>query len=356
MPERKAPAKIRKPSAATAKQEMLAAYQEVIGDLDARRDAEMKPEEKIAEKAKKAAVAAADELTTERIAKDLAALKSEIVRTLAGMGDRLEAEVSRYQEIKRAIEAKERELQEIYEIQKSASTLAALLEVQQQKREEFEQEAAANKEALAAEIERTQAEWAEARAAHDVELKEQQAAEKKAREREREEYDYRFKREQQLAREKFEDEKARAERDLEARKAEMEATLAEREKAVAAREGELAQLRTQADGAAKALDEAVARAVKEAVARTQQEAGNREQLIQKQFDGEKNVLLARIDALERTAKDQAAQIVKLTQSLEKAYSQVQDIAVKSVEGVSRAKAQAQAEQLAAEQSRKGQEK
>jgi len=356
MPEKKAPTKTRKPSAATAKQKMLTAYQETIGDLDAQRDAEMKPEDKIAEKARKTAVAAADDLTTERIARDLAALKSEIVKTLAGIGDRLEAEASRYQEIKRAVEVKERELQEIYEIQKSASTLAALLEVQQQKKEEFEQDLAAKRESLAAEMEQTRAAWVEEKARHDAELKEQQAAEKKAREREREDYEYRFKREQQLAREKFEDEKARAERDLQTKKVELETTLAEREKAVAAREAELAELRAQADGAAKRLDEAVARAVKEAVARAQQAAENREQLMQKQFDGEKNVLLARIDALEKTAKDQAAQIVKLTQSLEKAYGQVQDIAVKSVEGVARAKAQAQAEQLAAEQSRKSVEK
>lgn len=169
-------------------------------------------------------------------------------------------------------------------------------------------------------------------------------------------YLYRFKREQQLAREKFEDEKARAERDLQTKKADLEAKLAEREKTIATREGELVELRKQADGAKKLLDEAVVRAVKEAVARAQQETGNHEQLLQKQFDGEKNVLLARIDGLEKTVKDQAAQIAKLTQSLEKAYGRVQDIAVKSVEGVSRVKAQAQAEQLAAEQGRKGQEK
>ena len=59
---------------------------------------------------------------------------------------------------------------------------------------------------------------------------------------------------------KFADEKARGERDLQAKKADLEAALAERE-------GELAELRTQADDAAKALDDTVARA--------QQEAGNR---------------------------------------------------------------------------------
>jgi len=351
MPEKKT-AKTKRSSAATAKQEMLAAYQEAVGELDTQREAEMKPEEKIAERARKAAVAAGDELTTERIAKDLAALKSEIVKTLAGIGDRLEAEVGRYQELNRAVEVKEKELQEIYEIQKSASSLAALLEVQQRKRDEFEAEMAARKDELTAEIEGLRAQWVEEQQQHEAGMKEQQAAEKKQRDREREEYDYRFKREQQLAREKFEDEKARITRDIQDRKAEMEAALAEREKAVAAREKELNELRAQADKAPKELDAAIAKAIKEATERVQYEARNREELARKEFDGERNVLLARIESLEKTVKDQAAQILKFSQQIEKAYGQVQDIAVKSVEGVSRAKAAAQAEQLAAEQGRK----
>jgi hypothetical protein len=353
MAERKMGVRGRRTSAANAKQEMLAAYQQANADLEARREAELKPEEKIAEKVEKAAVTAADELTTERIARDIGALKSEIGRTLTQVGDRLDAEVLRYQDLKRAVSAKEKELQEIYEIQNSASTVAALLEVQQQKREEFEAEAGARKAELDAEIETRRAQWQEEKVRHDLEGKELQAADKKARDREREDYEYRFKREQQLAREKFEDEKARSEREQAARKVQIEAVLAEREKAVAAREAELAELRKTAEAAPKERDEAVARAVKEALGRAQQEAKAREELARKEFEGERNVLLARIDALEKAVKDQATQILKFSQQIEKAYGQVQDIAVKSVEGVARAKAQAQAEQLAAEQSRKG---
>jgi hypothetical protein len=355
MPEKKA-IKTKKPSAASAKQEMLGAYQEVIGEMGAAREAEMKPEDKIAEKGARAAVAAADGLTTERVSQDLSALKTELVKTLALIGEKLDAEVSRYAEIKRAVEVKEEELAEIYEIQKSASTLAALLEVHQQKRDEFEAEMATRKTELTAEIERLRAEWQDEKAAHDFEIKEQQAAEKKSRDREREDYEYRFKREQQLAREKFDDEKARIERDLQSKRTQVEAALAERERALAAGESELADLRKLAASAPKDKEDAVARAVKEAVTRAQQEAKNREDLMRKEFDGERNVLLARIESLEKLSKDQSGQVLKLSGQIEKAYGQVQDIAVKTVEGAARAKVAAQAEQLAAEQARKGQEK
>ena len=352
MPEKKTPMKAKKTSAATAKQEMLSAYSEVAAEQEAQREAEMKPEEKIAERAQKAAVAAADDLTTDRIAREIGVLKSEIGRTLTQIGDRLDAEVDSYHGLKQAIDAKEKELQEIYEIQKSASTLAALLEVQQQKREEFEADMAARKEELNAERDTTVALWQEEKKRHDAEIKERDVAEQKKRDREREDYDYRFKREQQLAREKFQDEKERAERELQTRKTEMDAALAEREKAVAEREAELAELRQKVAGAPKELDEAVARAVKETTSRIQQEAKCREELAKKEFDGERNVFQARSDSLEKTVKEQSAQIAKLQGQIDKAYGQVQDIAIKTVEGVSRVKAMAQAEQQAAEQSRR----
>jgi hypothetical protein len=351
MPEKKT-ARAKKTSGATAKQEMLTAYGEVIRDLDAQREAEMKPEEKLAEKATRAAVAAADGLTTERIAKEIGILKTEIVKTLAEVADKLDAEVARYAELKRAVEAKEQELQEIYDIPKSASTLTALLEVQQQKREEFEAEMAARKEELTAEIATVKAAWDDEKKRHDAEAKEREAAEKKTRDREKEDYEYRFKREQQLTREKFEDEKARLDREMQATKAAMEAALADREKAIAAQEKELAELRARVQSAPKEQEAAVAKAVKEATERAQHEAKTREEIARKESDGDRNVLLARIESLEKTAKEQATQVAKLSQQLDRAYGQVQDIAVKTVEGCARAKATAQVEQFAAEQSRK----
>jgi seryl-tRNA synthetase len=78
----------------------------------------------------------------------------------------------------------------------------------------------------------------------------------------------------------------------------------------------------------------VTREVKEALARAELEAKYKTQLLQKEAEGEKNVLTARIVGLEQTVREQAEQIAKFNQQLEKSYLQVQNIALKAVEGSS----------------------
>ncbi len=57
-------------------------------------------------------------------------------------------------------------------------------------------------------------------------------------------------------------------------------------------------------------------------------------MLVKGFEGEKNVFLTKISALESLVKDQAKQIEKLNGQQEKAYEKVQDIASKAVAGAS----------------------
>ncbi|MEI6211756.1 MAG: hypothetical protein WCR06_09045 [bacterium] len=52
----------------------------------------------------------------------------------------------------------------------------------------------------------------------------------------------------------------------------------------------------------------------------------------KEFEGERNVLNARLDSLQATVKHQAEQIAQLTQQHELAYEKVQNIAVRAIEG------------------------
>ncbi len=59
----------------------------------------------------------------------------------------------------------------------------------------------------------------------------------------KEEYEYSFKREQKLAKDKFEDEKAKLEKEIQIKREQMEKELQEREKAIASQENELNELR-----------------------------------------------------------------------------------------------------------------
>jgi len=322
----------RKISATSTKQEMLEAYTELARQLEEQRAAEMKPEAIIEEKAVKTTIETTDALSTEGITRDVSTLKAEMGRLLSGLSERLEDEVKKYQAVKGAVAAKETELQEIYEIQKSASTLTALLELQATKKEEFEQEMAERKENLLGEIETTRAEWDAERKRHAEESKARDAADAKRREQEEAEYRYAFGREQQLARERFEDERTKLERDIQNKREQAEKEFAEREQSIARSEVELKELREKAAAFPQELETTVSREVTAAVEKVRLEADTRLELLKKEYEGERNVFLARIAALEGKVKEQTEQLTKMNAQLEKAYGQVQQIAVKAVEG------------------------
>ena len=331
----------------STKKEMLEAYNEVLQQLKEKRAAELKPEVEIEEKKIKEAVEVTDSLSTKGIVREVSTLRLEVGGLLSQLSDRLEEEVSKYRQVQQAVEAKQKELQDIYEIEKSALSLAALIEAQHQKRQQSEAELAVRKEELTHEIETLRTEWGKEKKVHEAEIKERNADDQKRREREKEEYKYAFQREQQLAREQFEDEKARLEREIAYRREQMEKELADREKAVAEKETELNELRKHVSAFPKELESTVNRAVKEAVQRVESEARNREELLKKEFDGERNVLNTRIEALEKTVTEQNEHIAKLSQQVEKSYSQVQDIAIKAIEGTSRSQPLLNLQQLMA---------
>lgn len=336
MAERK-PAK--KLSTANTKQEMLDTYNDLLAQLEDKREAVATPEQKVVEKAAKQVIAVADALTADTIISEISGLKAEVGKVLTTLSDQLEHEAGRHEAVKRAIVEKEKELAEIYEIQKAASSLSALIEAQNFKKEEFEADMAERKEALSSEIEETRLEWQKEKAQRIADAKEQDAADAKKRAREKEEYDYNLQRERQSVKDAFEKEKAgleeekeRLEREIALRREQSDREFSEREQAIARQEEELTELRAKIAAYPKELESTVASEVKQAVDKVQTEAKFKLELLQKEFEGERNVLESKIVSFEALVKDQAVRISSLGEQVEKSYVQVQAIAVKAVEG------------------------
>ncbi len=269
------------------------------------------------------------------------------------MADRLEQETAKYAHVKTAVEAAETELQEIYDIEKAAASLAALLEAEKQQREEFDTEMTAQREQLEYDIAthrevfdyevKTQREqWKKEKAEYEAAAKEQNATDKKQRQREQEEWKYLFEREKQAAEEQRQHETARLDREIQLKKEQLEKVLAEREQAVSAAEAELQALRAGSESFPAQLDQAVSRAVQDTTERLERERKYAVDLLQKESTGERNVLNSRIEALQLNVEKQAEQIAKLSQQLEHSYGQVQDIALKAIEGSSMSRPMAQA--------------
>lgn len=128
--------------------------------------------------------------------------------------------------------------------------------------------------------------------------------------------------------------------------------LTRREETIAEKENELNELRARAAAHPKEMEAAVNKATKEATERINLGAKTREELMKKDFDGQRNVFLTQIDSFEKTVKEQGNQISKLSQQLEKAYQKVQDIALKAVDVPSSVKSLDSLQQFMTEQTRK----
>jgi hypothetical protein len=339
----------------STKQEMLEAYQTLAKQIEEKRAAELAPERRLEEKRSEEAVKVATGVEPVSIDREIGSLKSQIGKMLADISEQLASESARFRSIQKAVESKEQELKELYGIEKAAVSLAALIEAQNQKRADFEADIAGQREELQHDIDSRRAEWEEEKKAREAEIKERDAAEKKVQDRAREDFNYGFKREQQTLKDKLNDEKIALEKEIKLKRETSEKEFAEREKALAERERELAELRAKAAGFPKELETGVNQAIKETTDRLRLEAKNRDDLAQKQFEGERNVLAARNEALERTNKDLLAANTRLNQQLEAAYQKVQDIAEKTVEGASQSKALVELQKLLLDQGRKGRE-
>ncbi len=341
------------------KQELLSAYKTLLKQVEAKEKKELKPEKKSQEKEKEKILAEVNAITTEAVEKNIRHLKGEIGDILTQLSDRLGGEVSKLEKIQKGIWIKEAELKEIYEIDKSAATLAALIEAHHQEREMFEEEMTGKKEKLLREIEQTRETWEAQQERYQTDIKERHEIERKKREREKEEYEYAFQRERQLAKDTFNDEQARLsaekesiEKEIATIRKQSEEILSEREQSIQAREEEIRLLKAQVDRFSQELENAVSEAVTESTEKINFEADYKEKLILKQFEGEKNVLKTRIESLEKTVKEQSDQISKLSQLQEMAYQKVQDVAVKAIEGASNTASYSALQKRLAEQAAK----
>lgn len=346
-------------STSNTKREILDAYDALKKSLEEKSKLELKPEKRIEEKKVKEVVQVANSLSSEGAVRSIDSLKMELGKMLSELSEKLENAANQYNDIKKAIEVKEKEIKEIYDIDKSAYSLAALIEAQRQKREEFEHEIESLRRELTEEVSDTRMQWKKEKTAYLEEKKDTEAEEKKKRVREQEEYRYSLEREKEIVKNRFEDEKAKLEKEISVKREEFEKAfkkkekeIEEREKLVSERERKIGELEKQVERFPKELDAVVNKTIKETTEKIQAEAKNRELLLKKEADGERNVFLSKIEALEKNVTEQNSQIEKLSAQQEKSYQKVQEIAMKSIEGTSNTRILGSIEQLITEKSKK----
>lgn len=332
------------------KKEMLAIIQKLQKEIEEREKTKLNAEQVREETKKIKTVEQADKTAASNLSTELHSLKISINKELSALSDKIEVEAEKYTNLNQAISLKQAELEEIYGIEKEAAKLAAILEAQNQTKEEFENEMTekrerqeseltAKRDQLEKQIFETKTAWEKEKAEYIERFAEEKGKIEKEQIRENEEYEYQLKRTREFELNKFADEKEQLEKEIQLKKDEFEqfrqtksTELDEREKHVAERELIMDELREKVDTFPAQLEKDINSAVKQSEKILSSQFSQNEALLTKGFEGEKNVLETRIFSLESLVKDQAKQIDKLNAQQEKAYKQVQDIASKAVTG------------------------
>ena len=315
------------------KNEILDAYYELLEQVKQNKKITKQEEKSSLEKKailEKTAGSCADD-----IVKGLADLKMIINKSFKELEDQLLAENQKLIDLKKAITICTQELEELYEIKVNANTLAALILAQKEKSMSFEKTMKERTANFEQEIQEKRALWKKEQEEFELAAKEQENLTKKLRIREEEEYLYKRNLVRAKEQDKYLNDAEALEKELTDQRQALENEFKDREAHLLAAEQELSTLREQTKNFPTEKDQAVLEkenAIKqELTTKYEYEA----KLAQTKVDGEIKVYKQIISNLESKVTALEEQIGKFTERASHATLQVQDIAIKAIEGASR---------------------
>ncbi len=230
--------------------------------------------------------------TADTITDSISGLKGSVNATLNDLSDKLLAETQKFGELQEALELSKKNLELNYNIQIAAETLQRLMREYGLKRAELEQEMADKKR-----------DW----------------------DRTQEEYEYDTKRARARGEASYQDLSAKREQEFKTRQEQLQA-----------QEEDLRNLRAQVDLFPAKLEKACAQREEETVKHLKTEQEREITALKKDWEAQKNLLNMRIDNLEELNKRQNAEVASLKLEAERANKKAQELAIKVIEGGSRA--------------------
>ncbi|NMG58910.1 hypothetical protein E1H12_10375 [Geitlerinema sp. P-1104] len=245
----------------------------------------------------------------------------------------LSQEASQFAEVSGAIQAEQQRLRELYEIESiDETTLRQLVDTYLQESKQFADEFAQEQERLQNELEQQQRDWLKEQEEWQRCWDEEQQHFEKTWQREEQDYTYQQTQQQQQEEDEYQQQQQQQYRRLGEMREEQEQVWQDQEAALAAREAEFADLSQKVEQFPHQRDEQIETGKRqgEAIANHQVKAAL--DLRQQEIEGQKQRYDLRIEGLERTIGDRQQQLQTLSLQLQATLEQVQELAVKAIEG------------------------
>ena len=285
------------------------------------------------------------------ILKVLIHLQDNFGGAVSNLSEKLTQEAIALETIQSNVSEQEEQLTNLYELDVENTDVDQLIQDYQDSEKTFDEEFDTRQGELDEELINAQDEWNKEQETYQQMIKERDENTSKTRQREAEEYLYDLQLDRKLSTETYDQDRKQLYQELEELEELQSKEWAEREEAIAAREKEFSELETKAESLEAELEAAIKKAKEEGKGIAHHQAKVKSDLREKEVLGLKRSYELRLDFLEDTIQDQDDRIASLSKQLDAALKQVQDLAVKAIEGAAESSSFEALREIALEQAR-----
>ncbi|MDF5711663.1 MAG: hypothetical protein PUP90_29285 [Nostoc sp. S4] len=265
--------------------------------------------------------------------------------------EKLTTKASKLEEIRKNLEEEIQQLTQLHNLEISDEILDTLIQAYESNSKAYQEEYSQRSEVLFQEILEQRNTWVKQQEEYQRAIKERNENLNKTRQRDAAEYKYNLELQQQLESDEYEQRQKALYKQLEELLEETEKQWAEREKAISEREKQFEELKAKVEAFPKEKEAAIKKATEEGKGIAHYQAKVKSDLYSKEVEGQKRFYEQRLQSLEQTITNQETRIQNLSKQLESALKQVQDLAVKAIEGTSNVNSYQAMKEIALEQAK-----
>ncbi|MTJ12715.1 hypothetical protein FJR11_08945 [Anabaena sp. UHCC 0187] len=339
------------------KADILQAYEELLKEQTAlKSQLEQKPKEQPKPESKPEPKIAMTQTTTiqqkmNNTIQSLANIQLGFGSAANELSEQLTTKASKLAEIQQVVEEEVAQLSQLHNLEVSEDILDTLIQAYEDNEKAYQEEYSQRYEILSQEVLELNNNWQKEQEEYQRTIKERNENLNRTRQRDSAEYKYDLELQRKLTNDEYAQEQKLLNNQLEEQKQTTEKQWSEREKTIADREKEFAELKAKVEAFPKDKETALKKATEEGKGIASYQAKVKSDLYGREVEGQKRFYEQRLQSLEQTITNQQTRLENLSRQLESALKQVQDLAVKAIEGSSNINSYQAMKEIALEQAK-----
>lgn len=279
-------------------------------------------------------------------------LQSGFGSAVSELSEKLTSEAAKLEELQGFVAEATQQLEELHALEEiTEDTLDTLIQSYEDNSKTFQEELAQRRETLEQELQELSKTWEKEQDEHKRFIKERNEEQGKLHQRDAQEYEYELALQRSLNNEEYEQTQNGLYKQLEEAKQEQQKQWTEREKAISEREKQFDELKSKVDAFEKDKEAAIKKAKEEGKGIANYQVKVKADLQNKELEGNKHFYELRIQSLEQAIQSSEIRIQNLSKQLDAALKQVQDLAVKAIEGAANISSYQAFKEIAMEQAK-----